>query len=57
MARVSDMMGDAENVEKYNRKSKELDAFCSRAFGSPPDYLFVAPGVATERTQYFSRPF
>lgn len=57
MARVSDMMGDAENVEKYNKKSKELDVFCSKAFGAPPDYLFVAPGVATERTQYFSRPF
>ena len=57
MARASKMSGDENKAEEYGVKTKELDPFCSRASASPPEYLFVAPGVVPENTPYFSRPF
>jgi tetratricopeptide (TPR) repeat protein len=57
MAKVSKMSGDESKAEEYRAKSAKLDPFRSRASGSPPEYLFVAPDVIPENITYFSRPF
>ena len=57
MARASNILGDESKAEEYGAKTKELDPFRSRASASPPEYLFVAPGIVPENTTYFSRPF
>jgi len=57
MARASSVSGDESKAEEYGAKSEEFDPFCSRASGSPSEYLYVAPDAVPENTQYFSRPF
>lgn len=57
MARAIKISGNESKAEEYGAKAEELDPFGSRASGSPSEYLYVAPGVVPENTQYFSRPF
>jgi len=57
MSRASKMSGDESKAEEYGAKANELDPFRSRASGSPSEYLYIAPGVVPENTNYFSRPF
>lgn len=57
MAMLKFRTGDEETGKMLSEEAKALDAYYSRAFGTPGKLLFIPPDSVSQSFDYLSRPF